>query len=420
MCLITICPAGTSKKKEDLENFIKNGLAGNSDGAGVAIKYADKDGLYYKKGFTEYQEISDYIEGMALNNEDVLMLHYRIGTQGASNAFNTHPFVISQDMSEMCATEGITNMPLVMHNGVFYGDFSGPSSSSYFSDTFYIAHEFLSIPEVLSLLKRDLKQFSRVHKDVIGKNKLAILFPDSNIIRSIGDFIKDGGYYHSNQGYCRTDYKNIGGREVFNYDKEDNKEHQSKNKLNKLLNYNNPLSNYSILPYGETYMPITEYNRALLVFSPIYKTCSSFPKSLLYGKHYIIEAMYNSGKRLHLREEEGTDIISIDNYSELLQRNCTIKVLVGYPKSLEVMDYKRLYNKFIPTKTAILRSCTILSNSYGKEYVTLEGVSYKTAAALMFFHDIKELCKDHRIYDVLVNPKDWIIQSRLGTTMTVL
>lgn len=426
MCLITVCPCGTSKKREDLENFIKNGLGGNSDGAGIAIKYADKDGLYFKKGFTNYDDMADYIEGMSLKDQDILMLHYRIGTQGATNSFNTHPFIISQDISEMCVTEGITDKPLLMHNGIFYGEFSGPAfNSCYFSDTFYIATDFLAIPEVLALLKRDIHLFCKLYKDILAKNKIVVLFPDSNAIRSIGDFIRVNGYAHSNQGYCRTDYRNVGGTESYLglpiKSESAYKQFPEYNTAGvNIVRFGDPLQNYSILPYGETYMPITSYNMSLMWLTPMFNRSSDFPKVLEYGKYYTIEDAFNNGTRLHLRKDGDTNIISIDNHNQIIQRGCIIAIKTGLPRSEEVVDYRALYNKFTPTKSAIMRACTMLSAAHGKRFVMIEGSKYLTAAALMYFHDIAHLCVDHRIHDVLCNPKEWIAESRLSKEMIAL
>jgi hypothetical protein len=211
MCLISVAPKGSDKYSEFFIGSIKNGFNGNTDGSGFAIKYPDGR-IYIAKGFFKWDDlIKSYKEQEAPEDSEVIV-HSRIGTSGEINDVNCHPFIISEKQSDILSHSVFTDKPVVAHNGIFY---SYTERGSLYSDTYHYVKRFLSIPEVIALLKRDEVIFEDLFSTKILSNKLAVLFPDSDLVL-LGDFKEDQGYKFSNGGYCNVRIRNVGGVESFN------------------------------------------------------------------------------------------------------------------------------------------------------------------------------------------------------------
>lgn len=212
MCLISICPKGTEKLNDKVENFIKQGLSSNTDGSGIMWKKDKDNKVNIKKGLKTFDDIKKAIEEANLTLEDELIIHHRIGTSGERNEINTHPFIVSEDYSVIKQIEGSFNLPAMAHNGVFY---SYTNYNSKFNDTFHFTNEFIAIPEVLSLLKNKTALFKELFTPKLGTNKLAFLFPDRDLLM-IGNFVTEDGYYHSNGGYKKFVYDKGGSSSYYN------------------------------------------------------------------------------------------------------------------------------------------------------------------------------------------------------------
>lgn len=210
MCLISAAPKGTEKYSEFFLNSVRNGAKTNTDGSGFACKSLNSDVVFYSKGFTNIEELIDSLRQQNLTKDDELVVHSRTGNTGIRNSKeNTHPYVISDSQKEIIDLMGVTEKPVIFHNGTFSKYIE---VGSIYSDTYHLTKQFLCIPEVTSLLKRDAVTFAEVFKDKLSYNKLAVLSGDANMIL-IGNFIEDQGYQFSNFGYKRDDYYDIGGQE---------------------------------------------------------------------------------------------------------------------------------------------------------------------------------------------------------------
>lgn len=196
MCLITICPKGTEKDIVKIKGFIEQGMQSNTDGSGYSCKKNGK--LRMDKGFRTSEELLKSISQQRLSIDDELVIHHRIGTSGRKDSTNMHPFLISEDINvvKTLITQN-SNVPIIAHNGVFY-QFTNHGSD--YSDTFHFVNEFLATPEFISLLGRDPEKFKKVLSVIIGTNRLAILFPDRDLV-TVGNFVSDDGFMHSNGGY---------------------------------------------------------------------------------------------------------------------------------------------------------------------------------------------------------------------------
>lgn len=86
MCLAIYKPAGKLVKEE----YLRNGFANHSDGAGMAWS---KDGvLHFKKGIFKLEEFLELYEQI---KELPALLHFRKATHGAVNEANCHPFIFN-------------------------------------------------------------------------------------------------------------------------------------------------------------------------------------------------------------------------------------------------------------------------------------------------------------------------------------
>lgn len=151
----------------------------NPDGAGFAYI---KDGkVELSKGFFKIGEFIPAYHKIAeqYGQDNAMLLHFRIATEGKVNAANTHPF-------------RVRNGALV-HNGCLWGTPQGLKAE--FSDTRSFAQRMyneLTYP----IVKASITEL----EDALGWNKLGLLYDDGSYIR-LGDWYGEDGVWYSNQGY---------------------------------------------------------------------------------------------------------------------------------------------------------------------------------------------------------------------------
>lgn len=206
MCLITVCPKGTSKNSEELKGWIRNGFKSQRDGSGFAYKKDGENQIYLSKGFFIADLMIKAIEDSNLQENDELIIHHRTSTGGSDRLKNTHPFVISNNFNEITQLSTFTDKPVMAHNGIF-GGYSEIIDKEY-NDT---VHWILFWEPLLNgRMIEDPETFFKVYNSKISVNfnKLAFLFPNRDLYL-VGDFQKEGNYYHSNscyKDYTRSDY----------------------------------------------------------------------------------------------------------------------------------------------------------------------------------------------------------------------
>lgn len=212
MCIVSVCPKGTSKEMKDIEEFVRSGYKCNSSGgSGYMFKKSGDKFIYVRKGFFDVEKLIDSLKNERLQEDDELVIHHRIRTSGNIDAANTHPFVISNLDSEAKATNIKIDKPAIAHNGVFTIRHYEAYDSD-MSDTYAFARYILSNKNLLNILYDDEFLFEYVMEDIMSYNKIAILHPEHDCVM-LGHFYEDDGYYHSNQGYC-TYVHNVGGVEI--------------------------------------------------------------------------------------------------------------------------------------------------------------------------------------------------------------
>jgi predicted glutamine amidotransferase len=205
MCLISVCPKGTSKNSEQVHKFITRGAETNRCGSGIMWKINGENVVNIKKGFFNIQDLHDFVTKLNLGLEDELVIHHRTRTQGNTDEENTHPFIISADHATCVALEGSFNLPMLAHNGMF-SDLREYERAGY-SDTYAFTKGIMSQKIYMELLEEYPALFKKATSDYFGWSKIAVLHPTKDVIM-VGDFVKaedelvsGAFYFHSNGGY---------------------------------------------------------------------------------------------------------------------------------------------------------------------------------------------------------------------------
>jgi predicted glutamine amidotransferase len=199
MCLIIICKPGSQKnpaKSEFLKEAIQNGYKKNQDGWGFSYNTADTEkSLRVFKSLYDDNELIHQLIKENIPKESTLVIHLRNTSAGSSDILNAHPFILSENESEMCEDDVITENPVLFHNGTFYAYKNSFNIVSGFSDTYYFAKNVMRVPELLALLKRDEKTLESILGSTIASNKICVLYPDGEY-KGFGTFIMPSSIDH--------------------------------------------------------------------------------------------------------------------------------------------------------------------------------------------------------------------------------
>lgn len=212
MCLIVVIKSGVEKYSDFLLKSVETASFSNYDGIGFTFKRKSTGKIFISKGYKEYEDFLKVYKNKNLSQDDEVLIHLRIGNKGAKSVEMNHPFVVSNDKEEILLNHKYVSKPTLVHNGTF-SDHAVENSK--YSDTFFFIENFMSIPEVLTLLKRDLTLFKSVFTNVLKTNRLAMLFPGNDKLLTIGNFIEDEKYLFSNLSYTDSTYSNVGGVDIF-------------------------------------------------------------------------------------------------------------------------------------------------------------------------------------------------------------
>lgn len=173
----------------------------NHMGSGFAYKKNGESKIYLSKAFFNIDAFITAIKDSNLTEDDELIIHHRIATSGTDAKRNTHPFIVTSDFDEMTKTEALTDKPVMAHNGMF-SNYSDKVDKT-FNDTAHWIQIWPANPYFLEMIKNHTQKFIDEYGifSSLWSNKLAFLFPDRDLL-TIGNFIEDKGYLHSNGGYC--------------------------------------------------------------------------------------------------------------------------------------------------------------------------------------------------------------------------
>ena len=189
MCVICLSKAGVRQpNRKEIETMWE----ANPHGAGYMFV---KDGrVEIHKGFMELNDFIRSVNEEKFTDDDVVVYHFRISTQGGVNPEMTHPFPLSDDLEDMGLLDLACDVGIV-HNGII----RLTSCKSEYSDT------ALFIAGYLPALIRDPHDITS--KDVLrcikglAQSKLVLLNGDGEI-GVVGDFLADkSGLMFSNNSF---------------------------------------------------------------------------------------------------------------------------------------------------------------------------------------------------------------------------
>ena len=211
MCIIVAKKKGV---KMPSKNILETCFNNNSDGAG--LMYVQNGQVIIDKGYMDFKSFYKRLQKLErrlgdLTNKSIVM-HFRIGTQGANDKATTHPFPISKDITQLKATYVKTDVGMV-HNGII----SKFNYDKTISDTQLFIKDFVS---VIKNLKKDFYTDSSVMqllKGEIGSSKLCFLDKNENLYY-IGEKFVDNGIVYSNTTYKSYYYKTPSYRYAYDYD----------------------------------------------------------------------------------------------------------------------------------------------------------------------------------------------------------
>lgn len=179
MCIIVYKPAN----KNVIRKFLRNCFINNKEGAG--FMWAHKGRLYIEKGFFAFRKFYKRFRQVEKRFKDSdFIIHFRIGTSGATGKINCHPFRVTQNIG-FC------------HNGILF-DFSNHKSN--ICDSLAFSHKVLAPlgndifnEGVIKLLDGYAK--ANVSKFAFMNNKGEVVLSNKD------DWEYEEGIWYSNSGY---------------------------------------------------------------------------------------------------------------------------------------------------------------------------------------------------------------------------
>lgn len=187
MCVICVKEKGVKMPSDEIIRKMWNK---NPDGAGYMI--AKRGYVFIRKGFMKLTDFMSAIKQENITDDDAVVMHFRIATQGGVNKEMTHPFALSHNLADMKILNAMADIGIA-HNGII--QITTDFKNKEYSDT------ALFITKYLYKLIREPKDFydKEIQEMIfyLAKSKFAIMNGEGDI-QMIGDFSKVNGLYYSN------------------------------------------------------------------------------------------------------------------------------------------------------------------------------------------------------------------------------
>lgn len=189
MCLIAVKNKGVDlPEKKKLEIGYKN----NPDGVGIAMLRPDKNLIYIKKDFKDFEDFWKW-SNENISRDDIAVIHFRLATSGKVDIGNRHPFPITRNKQLLRRSTSYSRY-IVAHNGVL-SDYSYKKGK--YSDTQKFTMDLLADLKY----KLHIEGVQRLISKYIGSDKLAIIDAKHRKLILIGDYIEDNRIFWSNDNY---------------------------------------------------------------------------------------------------------------------------------------------------------------------------------------------------------------------------
>ena len=201
MCIIASSPAGV---RQPTETELRRMFAANRHGAGYMV--ARNGTVSISKGYMDIESYLKAIRAEHFTAADPVVYHMRISTQGGINPEQTHPFPLSDQLSDLTELE-ISSCPVgIAHNGIIH---LTTDRNDHYSDTIRFIQQYL----VKLLRTSDDLRDPAIHRIIyeLTHSRLAIM-DGSGYIAHIGHWItEDCGLLFSNSTYLPVSKFTFGG-----------------------------------------------------------------------------------------------------------------------------------------------------------------------------------------------------------------
>lgn len=204
MCIIVAKPQGVELPDE---TTLRTCFTNNPDGAGYLILKKDEDKIRINKGFMKFKKLKRALGLERIEEDDIVVLHFRIGTSGLTKApTHTHPFPLSTRKDRLTARKISTKYALA-HNGILSNFPDDKDDDDKFSDTMSFVKRIMASKYVRDNVN-DSKVIQKLIAEFVGiSNKLAVVSVEGNQLLLINKFEEDEGIYYSNDTYKFTKVK---------------------------------------------------------------------------------------------------------------------------------------------------------------------------------------------------------------------
>jgi len=186
VCIAIYKPKGANIPKKSI---LRTCWDNNPDGAGYL--YSTGEGYQVHKGFMSFKAFWESFSNEGFNQYDTIGIHFRVGTSGRRDGRATHPFPISNNISDL-QEEHYTAKQCFIHNGIISSGSQLLSDTQLFSkDVLWYLRKYLTDTDVIEYIKQQ----------TIG-SRLALFLEGEQVILT-GNWIKDEktGVYYSNNSY---------------------------------------------------------------------------------------------------------------------------------------------------------------------------------------------------------------------------
>ena len=181
MCVICIKDRGIQLPSEEK---IRKMFTANHDGSGYMLWKNTWDYVKISKGYMTVEDLLRALDDEKITKDDVIILHFRWGTQGGTHPELTHPYPICTDYKKMMALDVKTNMG-ICHNGIIRRT---SYANSIYNDTMIFIHNYMCnfVKKPQDLLNKKTQNTI----EYLSCSKWASLDKDGNIVK-IGKFEYD-------------------------------------------------------------------------------------------------------------------------------------------------------------------------------------------------------------------------------------
>lgn len=197
MCVIIVKKAGISA---DMLDYNVLAACWDSNPHGAGIMYAREKKVHIIKGLMTFESLLEAIDNANIQQNEPLVIHFRVATSGGINRGMTHPFPLVPDVKKLRNT-AITCTAALAHNGVL-----GAGSAS-LSDTALAVRDIFHHELFLDGVKRKSKKVLDFIDYYTEGSRLVWLFGCGSM-NFFGPWNEKGGLLFSNLYWEKNWYFN--------------------------------------------------------------------------------------------------------------------------------------------------------------------------------------------------------------------